>query len=54
MRKNKDPYKLLMFAIVKQAYLDKDIRFFDSDWGQLLCEETDVRIMNYFWKENSK
>lgn len=37
-----------MFAIVKSAFLDRDYFFFSSEWGETLCEETDIRILEKF------
>lgn len=48
MKRNDDPWRLLMFAVVRSAFLDRDYSFFLSEWGRTLCEETDIRVLKKF------
>lgn len=48
MERSVDGWRKLMAAIVRKAFADKDRAFFQSAWGETLCEETDIRVLEDF------
>lgn len=48
MERGTDGWRKLVAAIVRKAYADRDMAFFRSAWGETLCEETDVRVLEDF------